>query len=51
VSTFTPKCPEEAKGQYLDDVCYLAGRVHTIRSAGKKLIFYDLVGDNGKIQV
>lgn len=51
IETFKPQCPEEAKGVYLNDVCALAGRVHTIRTAGKKLIFYDIIGDHGKIQV
>lgn len=30
IDTFKPKCPEEAKGVYLNDVCSIAGRVHTI---------------------
>jgi lysyl-tRNA synthetase, class II len=29
----------------------LTGRVLSIRAAGKKLIFYDIVGDDAKIQI
>lgn len=51
IEHYLPKCPEVSKGVYLNDVCSIAGRVHTIRSAGKKLIFYDVIGDHGKVQV
>lgn len=51
VAQFEPRCPPEAKGQYLDEEVRLTGRVSAIRSAGKKLIFYDLYGDHAKIQI
>lgn len=34
-----------------NEVCSIAGRVHSIRSAGAKLIFYDLRGEGVKVQV
>ncbi len=46
-----PLCPEESKGVYLEDVVKVTGRVNSIRSAGKKLVFYDIVGDETKLQV
>lgn len=30
---------------------YVAGRVHSVRKAGSKLVFYDLRGDGYKLQV
>ena len=36
---------------YLEDVVRVTGRVNSIRSAGKKLVFYDIVGDETKLQV
>lgn len=39
-------------GKRLDGVTEsLAGRVHTIRSGGPKLIFYDLHGEGTKVQI
>ncbi|XP_051154320.1 lysine--tRNA ligase isoform X2 [Leptopilina boulardi] len=34
-----------------NDECSIAGRVHAIRGAGAKLIFYDLRGEGTKVQV
>ena len=38
-------------GQHHSDVVSMAGRVHSKREAGGKLIFYDLRGEGVKIQV
>lgn len=34
-----------------NEVCSIAGRVHSIRRAGAKLIFFDLRGEGVKVQV
>jgi len=39
------------KNEFLPDVVQVAGRVHSIRKSGSSLIFYDLVGDDAKIQI
>jgi len=39
------------KNEFLSDVVQVAGRVHSIRKSGSSLIFYDLVGDDVKIQI
>lgn len=38
-------------GETLDTVVSVAGRIHSIRGSGAKLIFYDLRGEGVKIQV
>lgn len=38
-------------GQTLDVIVSVAGRIHSIRGSGAKLIFYDLRGEGVKIQV
>lgn len=50
--SFIDKFNSIGNGEWLksDTVC-VAGRVHSIRSAGSKLIFYDLCGEGVKIQV
>lgn len=48
---FIALCPEESKNTYLDALVRVTGRVNSIRSAGKKLVFYDIVGDDKKLQV
>ena len=39
------------KGERLEDVVQVAGRVYSIRKAGQSLIFYDLHGEDSKIQI
>ena len=39
------------KGEFLPDVVQVAGRVHSIRRSGSSLIFYDIKGDDAKIQI
>jgi lysyl-tRNA synthetase class 2 len=39
-------------GESLENInCSIAGRVHSIRGSGAKLIFYDLRGEGVKVQV
>lgn len=38
-------------GETLDAIVNVAGRIHSIRGSGAKLIFYDLRGEGVKIQV
>lgn len=38
-------------GETLDETVSVAGRIHSIRNSGAKLIFYDLRGEGVKIQV
>lgn len=38
-------------GETLDETVSVAGRIHSIRGSGAKLIFYDLRGEGVKIQV
>lgn len=40
-----------ADGVTLDETLSVAGRIHSIRNSGAKLIFYDLRGEGVKIQV
>ena len=40
-----------ADGETLDVAVSVAGRIHSIRNSGAKLIFYDLRGEGVKIQV
>lgn len=40
-----------ADGEKLDVTVSVAGRIHSIRGSGAKLIFYDLRGEGVKIQV
>ena len=47
--SFLHLCPEENKGKYLNVTVWVTGRVNSIRSAGKKLVFYDIVGDGAKL--
>lgn len=52
LESFIEKFGHVADGERLDDVkVSVAGRVHSIRSSGPKLIFYDLRGEGVKIQV
>ena len=39
------------KNEFLPDVVQVAGRVYSIRKSGSSLIFYDLIGDDAKIQI
>ena len=39
------------KGEFLPDTVNVAGRVHSIRKSGASLIFYDIIGDDCKIQI
>ena len=39
------------KGEFLDDVVQVAGRVHSIRKSGASLIFYDIRGNDVKLQI
>lgn len=52
LESFIEKFSHVSDGERLDDVkVSVAGRVHSIRSSGPKLIFYDLRGEGVKIQV
>ena len=39
------------KGEFLDEVVQVAGRVHSIRKSGASLIFYDIKSNDSKIQI
>lgn len=39
------------KGVFLEETVSIAGRVRSIRTAGKNLVFYDISGDGAKIQL
>ncbi len=39
------------KGEFLPEIVQVAGRVHSIRKSGSSLIFYDIIGDEAKIQI
>ena len=39
------------KGEFLSEVVQVAGRVFSIRKSGSNLIFYDIRGDEGKLQI
>ena len=39
------------KGEFLDEVVQVAGRVHSIRKSGASLIFYDIKSGESKIQI
>ena len=39
------------KGEFLDEVVQVAGRVHSIRKSGASLIFYDIKSNDAKIQI
>ena len=39
------------KGEFLEEVVQVAGRVHSIRKSGAALIFYDIRGNDAKIQI
>jgi lysyl-tRNA synthetase class 2 len=39
------------KGEFLDETVQVAGRVYSIRKAGANLIFYDIRGEDSKIQI
>ena len=39
------------KGEFLDEVVQVAGRVHSIRKSGASLIFYDIRSNGAKIQI
>ena len=39
------------KGEFLDEVVQVAGRVQTIRKSGASLIFYDIKSNDAKIQI
>lgn len=49
INEFGPVCTEN--GHFLDKEVSVAGRVASVRSSSKNLIFYDLHGDGLKIQV
>jgi lysyl-tRNA synthetase class 2 len=49
IQKYEPKCPE--KGVFLDEVVSIAGRIHSLRQVSAKLIFYDLVAENAKVQL
>lgn len=52
LSQFIKKYKHLSDGQILEDVTLsLAGRVHSMRESGAKLIFYDLRGEGVKLQV
>lgn len=52
IPEFLKKYDGLQNNEYLDDVhVSLAGRVHTIRRYGSKLIFFDLHGNDAKLQV
>lgn len=52
LESFIEKFSHVGDGERLDDEkVSVAGRVHSIRSSGPKLIFYDLRGEGVKIQV
>lgn len=49
---FIEKYNHLTNGEVLENVTLsVAGRVHSIRESGSKLIFYDLRGEGVKIQV
>lgn len=39
------------KGEFLDEVVQVAGRVNSIRKSGSSLIFYDIKSGDAKIQI
>ena len=39
------------KNEFLPEIVQVAGRVHSIRKSGSSLIFYDIRGDDAKIQI
>ena len=39
------------KNEFLPEIVQVAGRVHSIRKSGSSLIFYDIVGEDAKIQI
>ena len=39
------------KGEFLPEIVNVAGRVNSIRKSGASLIFYDIVGEDAKIQI
>lgn len=39
------------KGEFLPEQVQVAGRVYSIRKSGANLIFYDIRGDDGKLQI
>nr|CAH8868622.1 unnamed protein product [Trichobilharzia regenti] len=48
IEKYSSLCP----GEHLDDVCVsVSGRVHAKRSAGSKLVFYDIRSEESKLQV
>lgn len=52
LESFIEKYSYVGDGEKLDDVkVSVAGRIHSIRNSGAKLIFYDLRGEGVKIQV
>lgn len=53
LETFIEKFSDVVKDgeTLLDEVHSIAGRVHSIRGAGAKLIFFDLRGEGVKVQV
>ena len=44
---YETKCTE--KGTFLDEIVAVAGRVVSIRNAGKNLVFYDISADEKNI--
>ena len=48
ITKFTPITK---KGEFLEGEIKLAGRVTTIRRSGNNLVFYDIVGEDGKLQI
>ena len=43
--------PITKKGEFLPEIVQVAGRVHSIRKSGSSLIFYDIVGEDAKLQI
>lgn len=51
LESFIEQYNHVADGERLDVTVSVAGRIHSIRGSGAKLIFYDLHGEGVKIQV
>lgn len=50
IKEFTEKCAKD--GEFIEDTeVAVTGRVYSIRGSGKHLVFYDISGDSGKMQV
>lgn len=49
IEKYDPLCTE--KGQFLEDKVSVAGRIHVMREASKKLVFIDLKAEDHKVQI